>query len=136
MKKNFVIGQANELIKEGRIYDLHNSYDFEDMLTGNDDEMVIVFSPNPIYGNQFPKISLHIQQLDRIITSPGFDIKNVGDIDEIGYKDRRDYDINWLLDEKQISGMEDLFFRFTSGHYIRLHGKRIELKEITMDDNS
>jgi hypothetical protein len=129
MEKNFLLGQSNELIKDGKIYDIHTCFDLEKfVLRGSDAE--IVFRPNSVYGLGHPTIKLDIQNLDYLEVSPNFRAESVTDIDEVGYKQRDDRDDNWLLTESQSKGVGDLFFRFHGGHFIRFHGSRVDLNEL------
>ena len=129
MEKNFSLGQSNELLKDGKIYDLHNCFDLETfVLRASDAELV--FRPNPTHGRGLPIIKLDVQNVDYLEVSPNFHTANVTDVDEVGYKPRDDRDDSWLLTEEQSQGVGDLFFRFHGGHFIRFHGSRIFLTEL------
>jgi hypothetical protein len=122
MLKNFRLGQSNELIMAGHVYDLHNCFDFEKISFLRDCELDIIFKPNSIYGQGNPEITIRITDVDYFECSPRFFMDQIYDLEEIGYKARDDRDDSWLLSEDQAPEAADLFLRFSGGHFIRVHG--------------
>lgn len=127
MNKNFTVGQTNELIKEARVYDLHNCFDFAGLAISGAGGISLTFKPNASHGEGYSGIAVQAESLDYFEISPQFGSMTVSDVEEIGYKSRGDDDDNWLLNESQSTPADDLFFRFNDGHYIRFHCERVQL---------
>lgn len=132
MQKDFSIGQSNELIKDGRIYDLHNSFDFESLVVSGCRDIRLVFKPNVDHGKTHSRIAVQIQSVDYFEISPQFGASIICDIDEVGYKFREDRDDSWLLTENQANEAADMFVRFQGGHHIRFHGGRALLVDLPL----
>lgn len=131
MNKGFRIGQSNEIIKAGKIYDLHNLYDFIGIFfTSKACRLEISFKPIPEFGDGKVPISLIFEGIDYLEFSPQFWTKNISGLDEMGYKNPEDHDDEWLLSEKQASFNDHLFFRMDSGDFIRIHCQNADLVEI------
>ena len=130
MKKGFEIGQSNEIIKAGKIYDLHNLYDFIGVvLKAKDRRFQILFEPNPEYGKGQLPISLSFEEIDYLEFSPNFGTRVVSGLDEMGYKNPEDRDDEWLMDEQQATCNDHLFFRMDGGDFIRVHCQYADLVE-------
>ncbi len=131
MEKSFEIGQSNEIIKTGKVYDLHNLYNFVGViLKGNSRQLQILFEPNSEYGkNQLP-ISLNFEEIDYLEFSPDFGVRVVSGLDEMGYKSPEDRDDEWLKGEKHITPEDHLFFRLDEGDFIRVHCRKADLVEV------
>lgn len=129
MNKNFKVGQSNELIKEGRIYDLHNCFDFDGLLITGKGVIILMFRPNDSYGVGYSAITIRAQSVDHFEVSPHIGAFIVSDIEEIGYKSRDDNDDNWLLNENQATTADDLYFRFNDGNFVRFHSESVLLFE-------
>ena len=53
MKKAFLLGQSNEVIKDSKVYDLHNQYDFSGIVLKWDDRRLkVLFNPRTDYGDK------------------------------------------------------------------------------------
>lgn len=132
MKKGFVIGQSNELIKAGKVYDLHNLYDFVGIvLKGKDCRLQILFEPNSEYGKDQLPISLNFEAIDYLEFSPNFGTRVVDGLDEMGYKNPEDRDDEWLMDEQQATSDDHLIFRLDGGDFIRVHCQYADIVEAT-----
>ena len=129
MHKDFRVGQANELIKESRVFDLHNCFDFSSLTISGAGVLILTFKPNPSHGAGYSGVTLKAQSVDYLEISPRFASTTLCDVEEIGYKSRGDHDDNWLLNESQASPADDLFFRFNGGHYVRFHCEQATLIE-------
>jgi hypothetical protein len=128
MDKDFEVGQSNELIKLGRIYDLHNCFDFCSLVIFGSGDIQILFNPNKDHGADYSSVQIHVQFVEYFDISPHFVLK-AHDLEEIGYKSPGDQDDNWLLSETQASNTDDMFFRFNDGQFIRFRGKKVLLTE-------
>lgn len=130
MKKEFAIGQSNEIIKGQKIIDLHNEYDFVGViLKGNECRLQIQFAPNPEHGKGKPHITLNFDGIDYLEFSPNFGTRPISGLDEIGYKNVNDRDDNWLLTEQQATDKDHLFFRMDGGSFIRIHSQHADVYE-------
>jgi hypothetical protein len=122
MKKDFVIGQSNELVKDGQIFDLHNHFDFACLcINTKKRELYLLFEPNPEYTESRSVVCIVFREVDYLELSPGFGSRRLSDLDEMGYKSPRDRDDEWLLGEEQASPEDHMFFRFIGDDYIRVH---------------
>jgi len=130
MKRNFSIGNSNELIKGDRFYDLHNCFDFGGIDVSVRGELLLVFKPNPIYGHGYSIVLVFAQGVDRLAFSSDFDPAAIEDLDEMGYKSPGDEDDNWLLTQEQATDADDLFFGFNDLHFVRFYSKQVSLIEL------
>jgi len=130
MKKGFRIGQSNEIVKSGKIYDLHNLYDFVGIiLKGKERRLQILFDPNLEHGKDQLSISLNFEEIDYLEFSPNFGARVISGLEEIGYKNPEDRDDEWLMDEQQATSSDHLFFRLDGGDFIRVHCQNADLAE-------
>lgn len=129
MNRDFRVGQSNELIKGGHIYDLHNCFDFDGLDVSEAGGLCLTFKPNVTHGNVYSSVRVIAHGVDRLVVSSGFGPTTVRDLEEIGYKSFGDEDEDWLLSQSQATLSDDLFFRFNDGHYIRFHSRSASLIE-------
>lgn len=129
MNKNFIVGQSNELMIDSKIYDLHNCYDYEGLLLTNFRTLELIFSPNKDHGKDNNPIRIHFEAVDYLEFSDNFGTSILYEVMEVGYKSPGDFDDNWLLTEKQSSGPDHIFFRFSENEFIRIYSKSAELRE-------
>lgn len=129
MNKNFKVGQSNELIREGRVYDLHNCFDFGCLAISGTGRISIMFRPNTSCRDTNVSITVQAESVDFLELSPKFGVLPVILLDELGYKSRGDDDDEWLVTESQSTAADDLFFRFNDGQYIRFHSEEVLLIE-------
>jgi hypothetical protein len=128
MEKKFELGQSNEILKGGRIYDLHNMYDFTGIYVGANRDVHISFQANAEQGRGQPSLALVFSGVDYLEFSPGFGARAVQDLDELGYKSPDDRDDEWLLTEQQATPGDHLFLRFGGGDFIRVHSQQARLR--------
>ena len=122
MKKDFTIGQSNELLKDGKVYDLHNLYDVSDIsLINNKETLEITFRPNTIHGMDYRTIKLKFIGVEYLEFSLNCKGGFVSDLEEIGYKQPKDRDMAWLQTEEQSTSEDHMFFRLEGGNFIRVH---------------
>ncbi|ULA64750.1 MAG: hypothetical protein LZF86_190043 [Nitrospira sp.] len=129
MEKNFRIGQSNELVRDGKVFDLHNCYDYKGIILKGSRLLLIFFEPNLQHdGGQAP-ILLEFAKVTTFEVSQNFGGADVADLDEMGYKTIGDSDYNWLLDEQQATKDDDLVFRFDNNHFIRINSLVATLRD-------
>ena len=127
MDKDFEIGQSNEIIKSGKIYDLHNLYNITGIiLDRNLSQLKIMFKPASEYGEGNPSLVLNFRNIDYL----EFSLNTMGilGLDEMGYKSPEDRDNNWLMNEQQSTPEDHLFLRLLDGDgndFIRVHCQKI-----------
>ncbi len=127
MNKNFSVGQANELIHDGRVYDLHNCYDFGGITIPGVGSVKLWFSPNPEHGKGQVPVAIEVESLEFLEFSEGFGVGGVESLDEMGYKSPGDRDLDWVAGEDKATSEDHLVFRFGPTTHIRIHGKRMVL---------
>ena len=130
MKKEFLLGQSNEVIKAGKIYDLHNLYDFVGIvLKGRNRQLRILFEPRPDFGENGAPVSLVFDEIDYLELSLNFSSRVIQNLDEMGYKNPDDQDDEWLLDEQQSTPNDHLFIRLEGNDFIRVHCQHADIVE-------
>ncbi len=133
MKKSFTLGQSNEILKDGKIYDLHNCYDVANILRLSDGTFMMRFDPNSEWGQECKSVVLKFTGVDYIEFRFNPSNKQSVDMQEIGYKSHDDMDDSWLLTEGQSTPQDHLFFRLGGSNYIRIHSKEAVLIEENED---
>ena len=124
MDKNFSVAQANEIVHEGCVYDLHNHYDFCELRIFDDCRVRLAFVRNVDYGaDNLSRLLLTFEGVDYLEISPGFGTRPIHDVLELGYKAPGDRDDAWLMSEEQ-AGREDHFFIRLDTSVIRIHALR------------
>ena len=127
MKRNFMIGQSNEIIYKGKVFDLHNEYDLENLRFGPDHVALLSFEPNSQHGKEGLSLVLNFNLVDFIELSQIFSSHRNRDLDEIGFIGAKQRDDSWLLDEDQATSADHLFFRLGSG-FVRIHAQEAFLR--------
>ncbi|MBK6918308.1 MAG: hypothetical protein IPH07_13010 [Deltaproteobacteria bacterium] len=127
MIKNFVVGQSNELLMDGRVHEIHNFYRFGGLNIGPDRFIVISFVPCEPNTMDFPRLKLECRDVDYFELSSQFGCKDVREVDEMGYKSPGDLDDEWLMTEQQASAADHFFLRLEHCAYIRVHGRYMRL---------
>lgn len=129
MEKNFFISNAVEIDVAGCAYDLHNFYDFKEVKIEVEGKVVsLMFSINAEAFNEKlvgKLLSLKFIGVDYLEFSPSFVPKITHDLEEIGYKNAGDADINWLIDESKSTESDHLLFRFANDEFIRIHSETV-----------
>ena len=120
MKKDFKIGQSNELDHAGRVFDIHNQYDFSGVEVCPGRFIRLIFDPNREYGAGEPALAIVFEKVRFLEFSAGFGTRDVSCVEEMGYKNPTDRDDEWLLDEKQASPNDHFFLRLSEVDYIRV----------------
>jgi len=72
---------------------------------------------------------LDVNGVDRLELSDGVALGAVCDLEEIGFKNPDDNDLDWLVSESHATGEDHLVFSFGSKEYVRVHGERGHLEE-------
>lgn len=132
MKKNFRLGQSNEIITPSRVYDLHNLYDYFGIsLIGGNRQLNIIFSPNLEFGKGNLSVMLKFNEIQYLEFSPNFGSDPICDLDEMGYKAPDDRDDEWLMSQRQSTENDHLFLRFENNEFIRVFSNHAALINLT-----
>jgi hypothetical protein len=129
MDRNFSVGQGNELLLEGQVFDLHNCYDFLGIAIASTRCAQLWFKPNPEHTQNVDLLVLEVRELSVLEVSKGILLGTVRDLDEVGYKNPGDKDLDWLVGERLATGRDHLIFRFGSSDHVRIHGASAGLYE-------
>jgi len=132
MEKDFEVGQSNELVKDGRVYDLHNLYDFSGIHIGAQRCVRLSFSPNPEHGGGLRAVVIVFHRVDFLQVGGSLGATDITDLDEVGYKEPGDEDDSWLLDAVRRSPQAHLFFRLGADAFVRIHSARARLWELML----
>lgn len=129
MIRDFKIGQSNELVKNGKVFDLHNCFNFAGLILQANRKLILVFSPDDKHGNGLRPVSLEFRSIAYLAFSRNFGADQMHDLDELGYKAPADQDDRWLLSETQAGPDDHFFFRFSGGHHVRVFSEQALLFE-------
>jgi hypothetical protein len=127
MKKDFRVGQSNEIVQGGRVFDLHNQYDFSGVYVGPNRSVQVSFAPHPEHGRGHPPVVLMFDGVDYFELSSSFGTQPIPGLDELGYKNPDDRDDASLLSEEQAADTDHLFLRFDSG-FVRIRSESARLQ--------
>lgn len=134
MARNFAVGQSNEFLSAGRLYDVHNQYDFLGVAIASSGHATLWFAPNEEWGQGMPPFAIEVEAVDYFAVSDGVGRGRVRDVDELGYKRPNDHDLDWLMDEGAATDEDHLVISFGPKDYLRIHGQRMLLREAAPRD--
>ncbi len=125
MERNFIIDQAVYLLNQQNWYDLHNNYYFNQCTIIPQTGIVILI------WLRIDIVSLKIEEPKEVVINfqnvSFFEISNnilkdhISQVQEIGYKQSDDNDLNWLDNESNFSKNHHIFFRFENDEFIRIY---------------
>ena len=130
MLKDFYVGQSNELVKAGRVYDIHNRYDWVE-LVAEKRRVTLRFEPVSEAPPETPPVVLTFEDVDALERSSGIPDRGSLLVLEMGYKNPADQDDTWLMSEAQAGPDAHLFFRFEGDEYLRVHSQTAKLAELS-----
>lgn len=112
----------------GCVYELHNFYDFRELRVDVGNNVVsLLFSINTKAAKELNdgvvEILIKFQDIDYFEVSPKFASNLTYDLEEIGYKNSDDRDVDWLISENKSTDADHLLFRFVNDEFIRIHAK-------------
>ncbi len=125
MERNFKIKQGVEVWWGSKFVDLHNLYDFCDIVFSQANDMLtIVFRRNQFEvpkDLEIPKQVLfvfsglqHLQVNDDLLHNRKLQLE------EIGYKSPGDYNLDWLTTEDKSKEEDHIILRFQEDEFIRI----------------
>ena len=127
MQKDFKIGQSNELIKEGSLFDIHNHYKFASIILKENGRLLVAFEPTVEHSKDGLSVLLEFETVNFLEFNLQFAKKDDAIVDEFGYKSVGDMDDNWLLTEAQATKDDHFFIRFFGGGFIRVQSEKARL---------
>ncbi|MCB1034695.1 MAG: hypothetical protein KDD47_12760 [Acidobacteria bacterium] len=131
MRKNFKVGQGDELICGGKVFDLHNKYDVSLLAVEADGDLQLRFVPNSVHGLGGKALALAFTGVDYLEMCLGFGGEPASlDLEEVGYKEPSDRDVSWLQTEDQSDSLDHLFLRFQGEHFLRIHSEEAFLSDL------
>lgn len=128
MKKNFNVGQSNELLMAGKIYDIHNNYAFSSLLVMKN-FTELSFEPDREWGAGEPLITITFYRVKHFTLSDKFAVSDISHFEEVGYKGPDDQNLDFISGEQHADETSHLLFRFGSDQVIRIWAERALLSE-------
>lgn len=126
MNKNFSIDSAIEIKFEGNLYDLHNRYDFKELkIDVTTHSAKLLFTINNDTTGYASEISFTFSQIDYFELSSNFTSRLTHELEEMGYKNPEDNNIDWLIKENKSTEKDHLLFRFINDEFLRIHAKSV-----------
>lgn len=129
MKRDFALGQSNELLGGGKIYDLHNHYDLGGIAIFSTGCACVWFTPSEEHGAGRPAVVIDIGGIDHLEMTSGVAMGRVRDLVEMGYKSPDDPDLDWLMGERTAKADDHFVFSFGPIDFLRVHGTSMQLHE-------
>jgi hypothetical protein len=121
--RNYSIVNSSAVRSEGKVYDLHNFYDFSSLqIDLANKKLMLIFSVANgfvVETNQ-EVVVLTFGELYYLEFSVDFFVALPCDLAEIGFKKASDFDHDWLNVEPVSNGGDHFFLRFTDDHFIRV----------------
>lgn len=132
MRRAFKLGQSNEVVSSGHVYDLHNDYvPTAIVFDAQRNDLRIAFK-RLLDDGVGKSATLVFHEVDLLELRGNIGAGGISGVDELGYKDVDDYDYEWLSREGQSSASDHMVIRFDSGATLRIHGASAELIEDTI----
>jgi hypothetical protein len=88
-----------------------------------------LWAPNAEHGIGLPTLTLDGEGVDYLKLSEGFGTRRTVDVEEFGYKNPGDLDLEWLLREDQATPEDHFIIRLGSDDYVRCHVARMTLRQ-------
>ncbi|HEX8781495.1 MAG TPA: hypothetical protein VF728_10050 [Nocardioides sp.] len=136
MARTFKVGQSNELVSSGKIYDLHGHYDFNGLAVLSGGRARLWFVPNDEHGVGRSSVVIEVEGVDYLELTSGVATGKVRDVDEMGYKNPGDRDLDWLLEERASTDGDHFVLRFGPNDFLRIHGQSMALRERELSESS
>ena len=132
MKKNFIVDQGVYIKIKNNCYDLHNNYDFISCKFEPFKSIIYLtwLKLDTKWGNLSDpsKIVIVFHNILSFSMSNAFMTEKVTTIQEIGYKDPDDKDLDWLNGEEYFNPNSQIIFRFENDEFIRVGAGVVEGK--------
>lgn len=133
MKKNFIVDQAIYVNIKNNCYDLHNDYAFIACNFAPSKSLIYLtwlrLDRKWVKASYPNKIVIVFHDILFFYISNALMTEKVTTIQEIGYKDPDDKDLDWLNDERNFTANSQIIFRFENDEFIRVGAGIAEAKE-------
>jgi hypothetical protein len=131
MKKDFVIDNSIALEGEDFYYDIHNCYSVKAIeLEKGNNQLRVVFEKGQgswIKEDDPQTIELHFANVSFFETSHTFSENAPKDIEEMGYKNKGDFDYDYFQTEELSTEDDDFILRFINDDYVRVFADTIQI---------
>jgi hypothetical protein len=106
MRRAFKLGQSNEVVASGHVYDLHNDYvPTAIVFDAQRNDLRIAFK-RLLDDGVGKSATLVFHEVDLLELRGNIGAGGISGVDELGYKDVDDYDYEWLSREGQSSASD------------------------------
>lgn len=133
MKKNFIVDQGVYIMKDGKCFDLHNNYHFWECNIIPIKAMIYLnwlkLERKWVNANDPTKIVMVFHNVSFFSISKDLVSEKIKTIQEIGYKEPDDKDLNWLNGDVNFESSYHIIFRFENDEFIRIEAEFAEVKE-------
>lgn len=127
MKKNFRVGQSNELICGSDLFEIPNYYILSHLIVTADRGLEILFVPDSAYKLGRSTVRLTFEGVLFLEISDGFGTRNCMDVSEFGYKSEGDFDLDWLVGEARSTTDDHFFVRLGGDDFVRVLAEKAVL---------
>lgn len=133
MKKNFFVDKGVYLLNQDNCYDLHNNYHFHQCtIIPNKATIILIWlrlDKEWVQDNQPKEVVINFQNVSFFEISKNFIADRPKTIEEIGYKEPFDEDLDWLNRDENFKVTDHIIFRFENDEFMRIHAEYAEVKE-------
>ena len=133
MKKNFIVDKGVYLLNQDNCYDLHNNYHFHQCtIIPNKATIILIWlrlDKEWVQDNQPKEVVINFKNVSFFVISDNIFNDRIVQIQEIGYKDPDDKDLDWLNNESFFLEDSHIIFRFENDEFMRIHAEYAEVKE-------
>lgn len=129
--KNFVVDQGIALKGEGYYHDLHNLFDVVKLeldIKNNQGSLWLSQVTEEGQSKESSKvIRIVFVTISYVEVSRGITQDASVNLEEIGYKNPGDDDLDWLIPDENASENDHLIFRFGNDEYLRIFCEKVEI---------
>ena len=133
MRKNFIVDQGVYLMWDDNYFDLHNNYQFSECNIKPAKRIVILnwlrLEGKWIKPEDPNEIIIVFHNVSFFSISKDLITERIKTIQEIGYKEPDDGDLDWLNGDGNFKATYHIIFRFENDEFIRIHAEFAEVKE-------
>lgn len=129
MRRTFKLGQSNEVVKSGQVYDLHNDYaPIAVVFDTQTNDLKLLFKRLSA-DKAGLRVALVFNEVDVLHINGNIGASGFSGLDEMEYKGADDDDYDWLATEAQSAVSDHMIFRFDGGATLRVHSATADIVE-------
>lgn len=126
MIRNFKLSDSVTLSLTDTSFDLHNFFDLQSLSYDYQHRtLTLVFIGIDRLLGYPAKASLEFRGIQKLSSSCGIMNLKEQTLDEMGFKNPDDNDLDWLIEEQMASVADDFVMRFIHDEYLRIHCNQI-----------